>query len=653
MKTTLKKIASLLICLCLIISGMVITASAADTQTYTKIDKKANLSEGTYFMAGIKNSEFHCFTGSATSGHLATSLYSYSNGTLTASSTTAAEVDLVAVSGKTDTFYIKVGTKYVGCSSAAKAKLTVGTTAFEWVANDHSSGGIYFMGTGTYSAVVLGSNKTATSNIIRNYVNTSSISSGVVFFKLDETTPEEPDPEEPGQGGGETPDPTPDPEEPGQGGGETPDPTPDPEEPSGDQEAVTNTYTFSSYTAGSQYVDGTHALDDEVSLSTHLSRCHFTEQLRIYGKTDTQSAGYAVLSSKREITALSINAGHKATTVNVYVSSNGSDWNSTNAVVITASYKDYTVTIPAGTKFVKFEATDAQIRIASMTVSLAAVKAPVAEMGGTSATVGANLGIQQSITLKTEDAANKTLKMDFTIADNTTTVEPVINDGNYTFSFSNIPAHFMTEEITATLYVQEGDDKVEQGTKKYTIAEYGKAIIEGDAYPEVKNFVADMLRYGAAAQKKANHNTDKLATAGLESLIENYGSNASPTKEDEMSLITKTYSDVRFYSANVRFGDTNSLIIKLNDFNENTSVVVRKGDEIIATYSNTKQCVIEGLKATDYATKFIFELKDGDDVIQTLTYGINSYAYAKKADANMQELALALYAYGKSANAIG
>ena len=281
-------------------------------------------------------------------------------------------------------------------------------------------------------------------------------------------------------------------------------------------------------------------------------------------------------------------------------------------------------------------------------------EAPVAEMGGTSATVGANLGIAQSITLKTEDAANKTFKMDFTIADNTTTVEPVINDGNYTFSFSNIPAHFMTEEITATLYVQEGGDKVEQGTKKYTIAECGKAIIEGDAYTtEVKNFVADMLRYGAAAQKKANHNTDKLATAGLESLIENYGSIASPTEEDEMSL-TKTNSDVRFYSANIRFGDTNSLIIKLNDFNENTSVVVRKGDEIIATYSNTKQCVIEGLKATDYATKFIFELKDGDAVIQTLTYGINSYAYSmyNKASTSteMKNLASALYAYGVSAS---
>ena len=297
----------------------------------------------------------------------------------------------------------------------------------------------------------------------------------------------------------------------------------------------------------------------------------------------------------------------------------------------------------------EFTLSAGKVFLYSITITYEA-KAPVAEMGGTSATVGANLGIQQSITLKTEDAANKTLKMDFTIGDNTTTVNPVITDGNYTFSFNNIPAHFMTEEITATLYVQEGGDKVEQGTKKYTIAEYGKTILESNAYTtEVKNFVADMLRYGAAAQKKANHNTNNLATAGLETLISQYGSTEAPSADNKMSL-SKTDSDVRFYSANVKFSDVNNLIIKLNAEPGNLKLFVNGVEKTL----NGKEYISEDIKATDYATKFTFELKDGDTVIQTLTYGINSYAYSmyNKASTSteMKNLASALYAYGVSAS---
>lgn len=428
---------------------------------------------------------------------------------------------------------------------------------------------------------------------------------------------------------------TPDPEEPGEGGGETP----DPEEPTGN----TATITF----------------DDANKRTTTNSERHIWEESGITVTNIKTSSSYALVENvnpvrfyKNSIILVEFSGGN-ITQIVFDANTNSYATAMKNSITAggtaTASSDKVTFIPTTASESFEFTLSGGQVRMDSITITYE-TKAPVAEMGDTSATVGANLGIQQSITLKTEDAANKTLKMDFTIGDNTTTVDPVITDGNYTFSFNNIPAHFMTEEITATLYVQEGDDKVEQGTNKYTIAEYGKAILESADYTtEVKKFVANMLTYGAAAQKKANHNTDNLATAGLETLISQFGSNEAPSADDKMSL-SKTDSDVRFYSANVKFSDVNNLIIKLNAEPGNLKLFVNGVEKTL----NGKEYISEDIKATDYATKFTFELKDGDTVIQTLTYGINSYAYSmyNKASTSteMKNLASALYAYGVSAS---
>ena len=427
--------------------------------------------------------------------------------------------------------------------------------------------------------------------------------------------------------------------------------TPDPEEPAGDKEAVTNTYKFSNYTAGTQYANETLVLDDEVSVSTYLERCHFTTQLRIYGKTDTQSAGYAVLSAEREITALSINAGYKATTVNVYVSSNGSDWNSTNAVVSTStSYKDYTITIPAGTKFVKFEATDAQIRIASMTVSLAAVKAPVADMGNTSVDVKENLTVNQEVTVKPEDIEGKELLMHFTMNGATTTVpcDPSqIVDNKFTFTFDNIGVQCMADEITAKLVTVENDKETEQATATFSVKAYAKAVLETSTDAATKKFVSDMLRYGAAAQVYQNHTTNGLATDGLDTLLVE-GSSTEVPEGCKMALTKSASTDIYFKGATVRFDNVNSLVIRLSSKTANTKVLV---NDVEATLVGN-DCIISDLKATDYATTYIFKLYEGDELIQTLTYGINSYAFSKQTSSNdaMAALAKALYAYGVSAS---
>ena len=620
MKFKITKIVSLLICVCMIISGMVISASAAE--------KTATLS----------------FANTAQRTSFSTTQQVWEQNGITFTNNKSSSTNAVANYASPVRLY---------ANSQIIVELASGTiTKIVFDANSPSYATTLKNSIGTAAAV--SSDKVTVTGVNASSFTVAKLTAQVrldsIAVTYEETTT--PDPEEPGQAGGETPDPDPE-----------PDPEPEPDVPT---------------LTGASYVKVTEAPADWSG--KYLIVYEDTDKKAngpvAFKGLDAAENGISVELSNGKIaatTALDDNSFTIAKSGNGYsIKSTGGDYightsygnglTCSSSVIVNSislnadSTVNIQVSLTGGTVTLRYNAASNQMRFRYYKSGQEAitlykyVSAPVAEMGGTSATVGANLGIQQSITLKTEDAANKTLKMDFNIGDNTTTVDPVITDGNYTFSFNNIPAHFMTEEITATLYVQEGDDKVEQGTKKYTIAECGKAIIEGDAYTtEVKNFVADMLRYGAAAQKKANHNTDKLATAGLESLIENYGSNASPTEEDKMSL-TKTNSDVRFYSANIIFGDVNSLIIKLNADLGNLKLYV-DGREVAV---NGKEYILKDIKATDYATKYTFELKNGNDVVQTLTYGINSYAYSmyNKASTSteMKKLASALYAYGVSAS---
>ena len=103
----------------------------------------------------------------------------------------------------------------------------------------------------------------------------------------------------------------------------------------------TGNYTFSEYTAGTQYADNEeHKLDDDVTIYT--TDCHFTTELRIYSSTTYN--GY-VVSNKLPgiIKSIGFNAGNKSDAIIVYGSSNGTDWTSVGEVSVTTSYKDYSL----------------------------------------------------------------------------------------------------------------------------------------------------------------------------------------------------------------------------------------------------------------------------------------------------------------------
>ena len=164
--------------------------------TYTMIDKVANLAAGTYYMAGYLTSyetngtvydwssyPYHVCNGVSTD--LYTSTYSFADGVLTKNpddSFEATDVVLEAVEGKTATFYVKIKDGYLYSSEYNNRKLGTSEEKVEWVATDNEKGGITLtttMSAGTISVGTAG----AASKLIRSYKNESTLKYGLVFFK--------------------------------------------------------------------------------------------------------------------------------------------------------------------------------------------------------------------------------------------------------------------------------------------------------------------------------------------------------------------------------------------------------------------------------------------------------------------------------------
>ena len=168
------------------------------------IDRIANLTEGEYFMAGYlteysytnndkekvncdwTSCPYHNWTGAVSSGKLVTIACSYENDILSSDAGEASLMKLVAVEGKQNTYYIMFGNDYLTTTSyTANHKLSLSSTKAEWLAEDHSTGGIQFTATDGTNSIVMGT-AGAASDLIRAYKSSSAGSSlkyGLVFFK--------------------------------------------------------------------------------------------------------------------------------------------------------------------------------------------------------------------------------------------------------------------------------------------------------------------------------------------------------------------------------------------------------------------------------------------------------------------------------------
>ena len=263
-----------------------------------------------------------------------------------------------------------------------------------------------------------------------------------------------------------------------------------------------------------------------------------------------------------------------------------------------------------------------------------------------SITVGDSLTVNYKVSMP---AAYADAVMHFTLDGKTEEVSGTLVGTQYVFSLP-VPPQAMADNIEAKLYF---NDVLLASKATYSIQEYAQnKLNDAGSSAELKRLVSDMLYYGAAAQIYKNHNTGNLATADVANLLA-----ATDEAPAEISKSTNVYNtEITEYpayiaSAGVYFDGVNQLYIKLNTI-ENVKVYVTIGDgeRCEANLTGTTYYT-DGISATGFATEYVFEVYHNDTLMQTLTYSVDAYVYAKKGHAEIGELALALYRYGKSAEA--
>ena len=170
-------------------------AAIGGSNGYKLIETVADLSEGKYFMAGyaeisnnktdLKPYTYQIWQGTLSGSDLVTVAYQYQGDELIAKDApqVAAEMELVKIDGKADTYYIKIGDQYLyNPTKATNRKLKLKDTAdesVEWKYEDKNNGGVTASNNEVYLVTA-----DADSKFIRSY-KSSSISSlkGIFFFK--------------------------------------------------------------------------------------------------------------------------------------------------------------------------------------------------------------------------------------------------------------------------------------------------------------------------------------------------------------------------------------------------------------------------------------------------------------------------------------
>lgn len=274
---------------------------------------------------------------------------------------------------------------------------------------------------------------------------------------------------------------------------------------------------------------------------------------------------------------------------------------------------------------------------------------------GASLMVGSDLSVRYHI-LPEEGKAISDYSMRFTMNEKVSVVkEGIVENGKYIFSFCGISPQCMGDSIKAELL--DGDtviDIVENfSVKQYAILAFKH--FNTDEYAALRQFISDMLYYGAAAQKYVNYKTDALVTAGMAGLLG--ALDCDPTVDDnQKSIITangQNTSFAKFTVAGVRFDYDNRIYVKFNTQSIENVRIVANGIELEATLDsgNVYVAYSDGISALEFGEAVSFTLIYNDEIVQTLNYSVNTYTWDKRSDAEIGELALALYRYGKSAEA--
>lgn len=278
------------------------------------------------------------------------------------------------------------------------------------------------------------------------------------------------------------------------------------------------------------------------------------------------------------------------------------------------------------------------------------------KLTGASLQLGQILAINYYATL---NPAHTAAQIRFTYHGEITMVDGVFDEesGEYKFTFGRIPPQCMADEIKAELILigEDGVETVLDVKETYSIREYcDDALVADPNNAVLATLLADILAYGDAAQGYTNYKKETPISTDFPVAP----SECQDVTDTDFTLSEKTREDICFTSAGVRFAYVNRLYFKLKAADLTGVTVTVNGKaytaEDLALVEDTADTYIfytDSVYATEFDKVFTAELSVDGEVIQTLTYSVKSYVYAKQngENAEMAALARALYAYGRSA----
>ena len=244
----------------------------------------------------------------------------------------------------------------------------------------------------------------------------------------------------------------------------------------------------------------------------------------------------------------------------------------------------------------------------------------------------------------------------------------------YMFTYKGVAPQCLGDEITAVLIKDE--DVLDDTYADFSVLSYCKevmAMLEGsENYEKTCKLIVDLMEYGAAAQTYRSYKTASLVNTDstiseLAALKTAYVEPTSATR----TLTASSSQTVKFKAASVFFDYDNKLMFKFvaPGVDGTFNIEVTAPGALTPTRYELSDCTLldaetslyvlytDSISAVNVAkyegdhAMYTIELKNGDTVIQSLTYGIPTYvlAMASGEDLAMANLAKALYTYGCSA----
>lgn len=258
------------------------------------------------------------------------------------------------------------------------------------------------------------------------------------------------------------------------------------------------------------------------------------------------------------------------------------------------------------------------------------------------------------------------------IGTSTIKIDPTDKGNYYYFTLTGITAVRMGDTVEATLHLTKNGVEYISKTDSYSVATYAYAMLDMTTDSKMLTLCADLLRYGAEAQRYKNYRTTALVDASMTEVHRSYLSDTdalSFTATDSLhndldnptiTWIGKTLNLGSKVGMKFVFNTTN-YTGNISDLSMKISYTGSNGRDKTVTLTGTKAYDTSGFRysftfndllAAELRTPVDVAIYEGDTQLsEALRYSAETYA-SKTLGTALEPLCRALFAYSDSAKTV-